>query len=250
MWYLAMNINPFDGHIMNYCKLWNETNSRGDEAKAFQEDFVDSIVRNMSVNKIAIVRHQNDIPDTVKVWRFMDKDMSLLSRFKKGKNYFATTGKEIFSDIRNATFAKDPIFSVSGDLVFNKEWGDNGVRISNSEVKTPQDGDILEDNMAGLGCKMARCSRDDLKYDVSIVNKHYDGSKNKRIFKVLGTDHGSNKKYREVEEYSNIRYAIVVSPTLTTFPHIPLRITMSLGSKLFYLCTTIIYVHCTLYIYV
>ena len=180
---------------------------------AFQKDFINMTVRNMIVNKIAMVRHQNGIPDAVKVWRFRDKDMSLLWRFRKYKDYVATSGKEIFSDIRNDTFVEDPIFSVSGDLVFNKEWDNNGMRISNTEVEPPLGGDQHGDNTAGLGCCLSiidlSCN-DNYKHEVSIVNTLYNASSGKAWI-VIGTDHGAATTYKEDTRFSGVSYAIFVS---------------------------------------
>ena len=56
-WRLAMNINPSDGNIMNYCNtLWYHDLQHGDTSTARSQDFVSKSVRNIPVNRMAIVR--------------------------------------------------------------------------------------------------------------------------------------------------------------------------------------------------
>ena len=57
-WYLGMNLNPDDGHIMDYLTGWDEGYNIGTPCTAFFKDYLSSNVWNMSVNGIAIVRHQ------------------------------------------------------------------------------------------------------------------------------------------------------------------------------------------------
>ena len=57
-WYLGMNLNPSDGHIMGYVTGWDDGYDIGNKATAFTKDYLSSIVWNMPVNIIAIVRHQ------------------------------------------------------------------------------------------------------------------------------------------------------------------------------------------------
>ena len=59
IWYLAMNLNPSDGHIMDYLTGWDEGNDTGSIKSAFTEDYINQTVWNMPVNNIAIVRHQS-----------------------------------------------------------------------------------------------------------------------------------------------------------------------------------------------
>ena len=63
-WKLAMNINPSDGNIMNYCNtLWHHDVEYGDASTALCKDFISKSVRSIPVNRIAIVRHNNRRPD-------------------------------------------------------------------------------------------------------------------------------------------------------------------------------------------
>ena len=53
-----MNLNPSDGHIMDYTTGWDDDYDIGSVEKAFTKDYLNKTVWNMSVNSIAIVRHQ------------------------------------------------------------------------------------------------------------------------------------------------------------------------------------------------
>lgn len=57
-WFLGMNLNPSDGHIMSYETGWDDGNDIGHKATALTKDYLSSTVWNMPVNRIAIVRHQ------------------------------------------------------------------------------------------------------------------------------------------------------------------------------------------------
>ena len=57
-WYLGMNLNPDDNHIMDYLTGWDDGYDIGTPCTAFSKDYLSSVVWNMSVNSIAIVRHQ------------------------------------------------------------------------------------------------------------------------------------------------------------------------------------------------
>ena len=53
-----MNLNPSDGHIMDFLTGWDEGNDTGGINSAFTKDYINQTVWNMPVNNIAIVRHQ------------------------------------------------------------------------------------------------------------------------------------------------------------------------------------------------
>ena len=53
-----MNLNPSDGHIMDFLTGWNEGNDTGSINSALTKDYINQTVWNMPVNNIAIVRHQ------------------------------------------------------------------------------------------------------------------------------------------------------------------------------------------------
>ena len=53
-----MNLNPSDGHIMDYTTAWYVGDSIGDDSTAFTKDYLNKTVWGKPVNRIAIVRHQ------------------------------------------------------------------------------------------------------------------------------------------------------------------------------------------------
>ena len=54
-----MNLNPSDGHIMDYTTGWDDGHDIGSAYTAFSRDYLSKSVWSMPVNFIAIVRHQN-----------------------------------------------------------------------------------------------------------------------------------------------------------------------------------------------
>ena len=58
-WYLGMNLNPDDGHIMDYTTGWDDGYNIGSASTALVKDYLSSEVWDIPVNNIAIVRHQN-----------------------------------------------------------------------------------------------------------------------------------------------------------------------------------------------
>lgn len=58
-WYLGMNLNPDDNHIMDYTTGWDDGDNIGTDRTAFTEDYLSKNVWEMSADSIAIVRHQN-----------------------------------------------------------------------------------------------------------------------------------------------------------------------------------------------
>ena len=54
-----MNLNPSDGHIMDYTTGWDDGYDIGNANTAFTKDYLSKIVWAMPVNFIGIVRHQN-----------------------------------------------------------------------------------------------------------------------------------------------------------------------------------------------
>ena len=53
-----MNLNPSDGHIMDYRTGWDDGYDFGDANTAFNKDYLSKNVWNMPVNFIGIVFHQ------------------------------------------------------------------------------------------------------------------------------------------------------------------------------------------------
>ena len=54
-----MNLNPSDGHIMDFTIGWDDGNDIGNADTAFFKDYLSKDVWNMPVNYVGIVRHQN-----------------------------------------------------------------------------------------------------------------------------------------------------------------------------------------------
>ena len=54
-----MNLNPSDGHIMDYTTGWDDGHDIGDANTAYTKDYLSKNVWAMPVNFIGIVRHQS-----------------------------------------------------------------------------------------------------------------------------------------------------------------------------------------------
>ena len=196
-WQLAMNLNPNDGHVMQYCTGWHEDIEFGDIQNAFNKDYISQHVRHLPVNYIAICRHYNGEVQALKIWRFKEPNKSLLSRFQDPGKVHAT-GNEIYSFIVGHDPPDDPIFSKVGALVFNWVVDNNGVRIANSGTHL--------DSTLGLGGhywifkEFDTCEgNSSWQHEVLIKDKCY----------VMGKNHGIGDKYKEVEWAAN--YSIFVS---------------------------------------
>ena len=81
-WYLGMNLNPADGHVMDYTTGWADNVFIGTYLDALKKDYLNREVWGIPVKYIAIVRHQAGEVDAVKVFRFKGSARSLLSRFQ------------------------------------------------------------------------------------------------------------------------------------------------------------------------
>ena len=81
MWHLGMNLNPSDGHIMDYLTGWHTGEAIGTPETALSKDFLDSAVWSEPANYIAIARHRYGIWDAVKVFKFSRTNISLLDRW-------------------------------------------------------------------------------------------------------------------------------------------------------------------------
>ena len=53
-----MNLNPSDGHIMDFLTGWDERNDTGSINSALTRDYINQAVWNMSMENVAIVRHK------------------------------------------------------------------------------------------------------------------------------------------------------------------------------------------------
>ena len=217
---------------MNYCNpLWHQDIQHGDESIALTKDFVSKSVRQQPANYIAIVRHKNSIPDAVKVWKFKETS-SLLSWFNGDiRNTVTENGhlhEEILPNAENVS--DDPIFSEDGDLIFNYEFSDNGVRIVMSKAHL-SDLHANDDNTYGFGMDLyilsprnvSGCTTGNSDCSIEAAPSQNCPSDQGRITcgarKVLGTDATGNDNYCKVSKGSDYgSYAIYVRNNSERFP--------------------------------
>jgi len=224
-WYLGMNLNPADGHVMDFTTGWADDVFIGTYADALKKDYLNRVVWRHPVNYIAIVRHQAGEVDAVKVFRFKYGSWSLLSRFQNmnpGREV-VTEGGPIQESVSNnaQNMEDDPVFSVGGDLAFNSAYaGNNGARIVLTGGRIYGPGDSLDNNIHGLGNHFA-CNP-----LTGIATPGYEKVWNHEISNiqdspgvgpilVQGTDHGTASNYTSGPVYGN--YAIYVSEDATSF---------------------------------
>lgn len=223
-WYLGMNLNPADGHIMDYLTGWADDAFIGTYNEALAEDYLNPVVWRHPVNYIAIVRHQRGWVDAVKVFRFKQEGRSLLSRFQAmnpGREVVTEGGPIQESVSENAmNMDDDPIFSVGGDLAFNWAYANNGARIVLTGGRlSAADAPNNDDGTHGLGnhfaCKPLTGEVITSEYhmmwrhEISVIQ-------GVRGYKVQGTDYGTGSLYTSVPVHGN--YAIYVSEDATSFP--------------------------------
>jgi len=219
-WYLGMNLNPSDGHVMDYTTGWAKDAFIGTYSEALKNDYLNPVVWRHNVNYIAIVRHQQGWVDAVKVFRFKTGGKSMLSRFQAmnpGRDVVTEGGpiqEMVSANARN--MKDDPVFSVGGDLAFNWAYSNNGARIvlTGGHLSAANKDD---DGTHGLGNHFAceplrgipmRGYRSIWGHEISVI-QGVPG------YKVQGTDHGTGH-YKRVPAYGN--YAIYVSEDATNFP--------------------------------
>ena len=53
-----MNLNPSDGHIMDYTTGWDDEDNIGNVNTSFTKDYLNVTIWGKPVNRISIVRHQ------------------------------------------------------------------------------------------------------------------------------------------------------------------------------------------------
>lgn len=217
-WHLAMNLNPADGHIMDYTTGWVDDVFIGTYSEALRKDYLDRTVWRHPVSYIALVRHQEGEVDAVKVFRFKVASRSLLSRFQDmdpGRE-IVTEGGPIEEHIsKNAqNMEDDPILSVGGDLAFNWGYTNNGHRIvMTGGYLSPAD--VNDDKTRGIGnhfyCKplIGEPINEDSNSasEISILAYPPD-------IPHQGTDHGQSAVVGPV--YGN--YAIYASEDASSFP--------------------------------
>ena len=221
-WYQAMNLNPSDGHVMDFTTGWVDDVFIGTYADSLTKDYLNRLVWRHPVSYIAIVRHQAGEVDAVKVFRFKESDRSLLSRFQAmdpGREV-VTEGGPIQESVSNhaQNMGDDPVFSVGGDLAFNWAYNYNGARIVLTGGRL-SGADVNDDNTHGLGNHFAcnpltgvASSAYKRMWDHEIANIQDRSSPTL----VQGTDHGTGSKYISGPVYGN--YAIYVSEDASSFP--------------------------------
>jgi len=215
-WFLAMNLNPADGHIMDYYTGWDDDVFIGNYVEALKKDYLNYFVWRHPVSFIAIVRHQKGEVDAVKVFHFKERSKSLLSRFKAmdpGREIVTMGGPLQVSISENArNMDDDPIFSVGGDLAFNWAYHNNGCRIvMTGGYLFPAD--VNDDATSGLGNHF---------YGNPLTGDSWT-SKSRHEISIMsdppgafqGTDHGYDDE-GDGPVYGN--YAIYVSEDATSFP--------------------------------
>ncbi|KAL5268802.1 hypothetical protein ACHWQZ_G002591, partial [Mnemiopsis leidyi] len=220
VWYLAMNLNPADGHIMDFTTGWAEDEFIGTYKDALSRDYLNRVIWNYPATYIAIVRHQKGIVEAVKVFRFRETNTSLLTRFQAmnpGRDV-ATEGGPLQEEVSDGAqnMVDDPVFSVGGDLAFNWGYGNNGVRIVLTGGNLSK-GYENNDNTHGLGNHFAcdpltgESTHPEWAHEISNIQ-----DSGKKPTTVQGTDHGSGNKYVSGPVYGN--YAIYVSRSANSFP--------------------------------
>lgn len=218
-WYLGMNLNPADGHVMDYTTGWADDVFIGTYTEALTKDYLNREVWRLPVRYIAIVRHQQGEVDAVKVFRFKQGGLSLLSRFRAMNpgRQIVTEGGPIQESVSKKALhmEKDPIFSVGGDLAFNWVYTDNGHRIvMTGGHLSPVD--VNDDGTQGIGNHFScnpltgKEKSEAWRHEISVIQPV------NHQFTVQGTDHGSGHRYISAPVYGN--YAIYVSEDATSFP--------------------------------
>jgi len=222
-WKLAFNIHGADGHNFGYgSKDWWDKSDVGSAAKAFSADYKNYDVTIETANFIAIVRHQNGTCDAARVWEFREVGKTLQSYldFDKTSRKIATYDHPTYNWISPTMVAKDqdPIFNAKGALAFNWWYGDNAVRIGNSDNYCGHSGLPGEEqdsnNFWGLGndggVAAAKSKSSGYSwFDLGIQNCDTHWSQ-----RIQGSDHGTKGKDGNV--YG--QYAIYVSDQAKEFP--------------------------------
>jgi len=226
-WHLAMNLNPADGHVMDYTTGWVDGVFIGTYAEALKKDYLNRLVWRHPVSYIALVRHQAGEVDAVKVFRFKEGERSLRSRFQAmnpGREV-VTEGGPIQESVSNnaLNMGDDPIFSVGGDLAFNWAYGNNGARIVLTRGHL-SGANVDDDNTHGLGNHFA-CNpltgiaipgyKTVWNHEISNI-QDIEGRSIDIV--VQGTDHGTGSSWKYVSGPVYGNYAVYVSKDASSFP--------------------------------
>ena len=216
-WYLAMNLNPGDGHVMDYTTGWTERSFIGTYKEALTKDYLNRAIWGHPVSYIALVRHQAGEMDAVKVFRFKESARSLLSRFQDmdpGRDVVTEGGPLQESISRNAqNMEHDPVFSVGGDLGFNWNNDDNGHRIvlTGGVIASKSEN---SDKSRGFGNDFWCNPRTGVTFGSGAYGHEISNQVRSELF-WQGADNGSRYS-RGAPVYGN--YAIYVSEDADSFP--------------------------------
>ena len=217
-----MNLNPADGHVMDYTTGWATDSFIGSYSTALTKDYLNPVIWRHPVRYIAIVRHQQGEVDAVKVFRFKDQ-RSMLARFQDmdpGRRIETEGGplqESVGATAQN--LGDDPIFSVGGDLAFNWGYSNNGCRIALTSGHLSE-ANVNDDNTHGLGnhflCNPKLGTAGSALWPHEISNIQDCPLQTCKNVKLQGTDHGAGSHLKSGPVYGN--YAIYVSEDATTFP--------------------------------
>lgn len=230
LWTHALNINPRDGHQMAYgSRFWSGTESVGEAGSAFTRDFKSTVAFEMPAKYIAIVRHNDGKCEAAKVWRLTENGRSLQSYFATYPGRItASSGKEQFTYKENdgVGMEDDPIMSVSGDVIFNMAYGNNGVRITLDTARIGESGlppiGLNDDSMPGLGGEYTGMSGSSSSHPPVSSSWWWDvclrdddlGTMSKYAF--AGTDQGTSADdYAERKTNYPSQWAVFVAEDLT-----------------------------------
>ena len=228
-WDLAVNLNPSDGHIMDFNTGWTDGVDIGSHEEALVKDYVNVGAMELPADYIAIARHQDGVLEAVKVFKFRQWGRSLQSRFEDefpGRMVVTEGGPiQVSIALEAQNLEADSIFGVGGDLIFNlMNQGDNAHRIVLSEGYLP--GRDLDRSLPIWG-NLARgvgnhfCLMSDRTSSCYIPRKHeisnYQSCRETcTTITVQGSDHGDSSDYVKTPTFGN--YAIFVSATTDVFP--------------------------------
>jgi len=239
-WNLAFNIHGSDGHNFGYgADDWDNNKDVGTANNAFKADYKKYDVTTKIANFIAIVRHQNGVCEAARVWKFLSAGKTLQNYLDTDSTsrLMATKDTHIYSYISPTMKYKDqdPIFSVSGGLVFNWWYSINGVRIGNSKtyyLKGLPGKVTNDDSYHGIGNEFGAATE---KGKGSTEWWHEVGVRQGRCWgdrcKVQGTDHGTRWGKSCCTLYG--QYAIFTSDVAKTFPckDVHLQLSVSLPTQ-------------------
>lgn len=88
-----MNLNPSDGHIMDFLTGWDERNDTGSINSALTTNYINQAVWNMSMENVAIVRHKRVFENMLFVFFFIHRkskrtrSIIMFNYFHKNKRY-------------------------------------------------------------------------------------------------------------------------------------------------------------------